>query len=119
AGGPRYVITPDAFIKWRGKIEDDHGLAKLEYKYELQEIDFQNIFADPTDVKPADAKGGGKKSSRSMGGEIATGGLLYVPGPSAFGFFAVGYYGGLAHIVKDGSLPPPPPRIDIVGLERS
>ncbi|HYV38375.1 MAG TPA: hypothetical protein VE988_22015 [Gemmataceae bacterium] len=119
AGGPRFVITPDAFIKWRGKVEDDHGLAKLEYKYELQEIDFQNIFADPTDAKSVEGKGAAKKPSRAMGGEIATGGLLYVPGPSAFGFFAVGYYGGLANIVNDGSLPPPPPRTDIVGLERS
>jgi len=120
ASGPRWVITPDAFLKLRGKIEDDHGLAKLQYKYELQEIDFQNLFADPADSRSGELAGQeAKKPSRAVGADIVTGGLQYVPGPSAYGFFAASFYGGLAQVVKDGSLPPPPPRVELVALERA
>jgi hypothetical protein len=120
AAGPRWVITPDAYLKLRGKIEDDHGLAKLEFKYELQEIDFQNLFADPDDKKSAEpATQDPKRPSRAVGGDIVAGGLQYVPGPSSYGFFAACYYGGLAQVVKDGSLPPPPPRIEFITFERA
>jgi hypothetical protein len=118
--GPHWVITPDAFLKLRGKIEDDHGLAKLQYKYELQEVDFQNLFADPDDRKSGDpASQETRKPSRPVGADIVTGGLQYVPGSNSYGFFAAAFYGGLAQVVKDGSLPPPPPRIDLTALERA
>jgi hypothetical protein len=119
SSGPRYLITPDAFLKFRGKVEDDHGLTKLQYKYELQEIDFQNLFAEQTEGKTGDPKEPEqKKNMRSAGTDIVVGGLVFGPDPS-YAIFASSYYGGIADLVYKGSLPPPPPREGEVALERA
>jgi hypothetical protein len=118
--GPHWLVTPDAYLKLRGKIEDDHGLAKLQFKYELQEVDFQNLFAEPDDRRSGDpASQDTRKPSRPVGADIVTGGLQFMPDGNTYGFFAAAFYGGLAQVVKDGSLPPPPPRIDFIALERA
>jgi hypothetical protein len=120
AAGPRFVITPDAYLKWRGKVEDDHALSRLQYKYELQEIEFQPLLIE------GDGKGGEgkeqpepKKSARGAGVEVVLGGLTFNPGPTCYGFYALSYFGGIAHLVKESGLPPPPPRIDTVALLRA
>src|SRR5438874_9142976 len=111
AGSQRYYcITPDAYILWRGTVEDNRGLAKLQYKYDLQELDFQYLFGDPDakkdDKQPDDKKDPPKKEqpkrhSPTDGPALIVQGLSFGPGPSAYGFYASAYYSTLAHIVKE------------------
>ena len=119
AAGPRWVITPDAYMRMRGKIEDDHGLSKLQYKYEIVEVDFQNLTAEPVDKSGEPTAPDPRKSSRGMGAPLVLGGMQFGPGPTAYPLLAASYYGGLVQVVKEGALPPPPPRIDLVALQRA
>jgi hypothetical protein len=41
--GERLLITPDALIPFAGKISDDRGLTRLEFKYKLVPLPFQRI----------------------------------------------------------------------------
>jgi hypothetical protein len=78
------------------------------------------LFVNPDDPRTAESTGpDSKRPTRAVGADIVMGGMQYVPGPSAYGFFAASFYGGLTQVVKDGSLPPPPPRMELIALEKA
>jgi hypothetical protein len=45
--GPGYMASVSAKIPLSGKVRDDHGLAKAEYRYHLSSLDVQSAFVGP------------------------------------------------------------------------
>jgi hypothetical protein len=117
----RYIVTPDAQLLLRGMVLDDRAIAKLQYKYVLEELEYQYLFADPEkkeeapkeEPKKDDAK---KEGQRVEAAKLIVQGLQAPMGP--YGFYAATYYGALTGITKEGSLRAPP-RTEYVTLERS
>jgi hypothetical protein len=119
----RYIVTPDAQILLRGMVLDDHGIARLQYKYVLEELEYQYLFADPNEKKEEqqpkdDAKKDEpkKEGNRVEAAKLILQGLQAPMGP--YGLYAASYYGALTGITKEGSLRAPP-RTEYVMLERS
>ena len=109
-GIKRYVITPDAAVLVRGKVEDDHGLAQLEYRYVLQELDFQYLFGEAKDSKKEEPKADDpnkdndqKKAELEMNrAKLILQGFQFPMGP--YGFYEAAYYGAVKEAVKEGSV---------------
>ncbi len=78
-----------------------------------------NLTAEPADKTGEPTAPDSRKPTRGLGAPLVVGGLQYVPGLSAYPLLAASYYGGLVQVVKDGALPPPPPRIDLIALQRA
>jgi hypothetical protein len=120
SGSKHYVITPDAMLKLRGRVSDDHGIADLEYKYELKQIDFQDLFSDPTKEKKEDSKEESPKDTKQKQQQQRDLVRLVVQGLQSpmggYPFYAAPYFSALSSMPV-GSIKPPP-RIETVPLAR-
>jgi hypothetical protein len=97
-----YLITPDAFLKLRGTLEDDHGLTAIHYSWEVQELPIQKFNQKDVPTEPPPMETDPKTPKTSRDAETFVAGLQFMPGPTGYTYpyFAAAYYGG----VKDAYL---------------
>lgn len=101
--GKCYLITPAAFLKLRGVVEDDRGLTSIRYHWEVKQLAFQRFGARDKDTPPTSTQPGGTEepaptARRDM--EAICAGLQFMPGPGgeSNGYFAAFYYAGLTQL---------------------
>jgi hypothetical protein len=104
-GDKVYLITPDAFLKLRGTIEDDHGLAGIQYSVEVMELPAQSFnlkdtTGDPSpSTQPTENPKGTSDEEKALLQARAFMAGLGSPGPGMdyYGYFAATYYGAIKH----------------------
>jgi hypothetical protein len=109
-----YVITPDAFLKLRGLVEDDHGLTTIRYHWDVREVPTQTFNAKPSgdgDTEPKLPEAPQEEQKRDPVNEAKAimAGFQFVPGPGGitYGYFAAGYYGLIQDLYLAGTVKTP------------
>jgi hypothetical protein len=99
--GERLLITPNALLPFKGRAEDDHGLANVDFGYTVIAVPFQRLGEGPESGKDKPSlKLQGTPAERRAGLVAST--FQYTPGMPGFEFFAPAWLGTIASLGKGG-----------------
>jgi hypothetical protein len=106
ASGERLLITPNALLPFKGRAEDDYGLASVDYRYEVLQVPFQKLGESNVPAKEGSSLQG-TQATRRAGLVLST--FQYAPGVQSFAWFAPAWVGKIAGLTK-ADLPEAPAR---------
>ena len=89
-----FLITPDALLPIKGTVKDDYGLTKVEWKYEVEQVEIELQGDMPTRLKSG---GGGNR----LLGRVAlfASGLQVTPGQTGMAMYGSAYLAWMSRML--------------------
>ncbi len=98
--GERLLITPNARLPFKGLVQDDHGLARVDWKFKYVEVSKQKLGEASEEGKsaPAVVLQGNPVTRRAA---LVVNTLQYAPGMTGHEWFLPAYLGGIGYLTSD------------------
>lgn len=98
-----FLITPDALLPFRGSFRDDHALTKLEWLYEVEQVEFELAGTGSSLEEREKEKGprlvlGGNANLRRL--KMALSGLQFLPGHAGYPIMVPSYTLFLSRLIE-------------------